>query len=161
MLVIALPGIFLPIFFYHFGPRYGFAALAGLLLSVAGVIWVSIIVIRYIFVYPIIMFEGRQGYGALKRSGQLGQGLRWRIVGVLVGTTVLFVTASVGIDFIGVELGVTAGNPTTVPISWVAVPLQLFNAWFNQVITIAIMALYVDLAETADPLRATGTFAVR
>lgn len=84
---------------------------------------------------PVVVEEGRRGFGALKRSRELVRGNGWRVFGVLLVFVVCVGLLTSGIGLVAATMSAAAGVVARVAFEIVAAPLAAF----------ASAVLYFDL----------------
>ena len=131
--------------------------LGGVLLFLGFVAWIPVVawlVVRWSLAGPALLLEGQPVTGAMRRSWALTKGSFWRVLGILLLTTII---VSVGIQIIGLPFGVAGGlggalvGPDT---SFVALAVMLLVSSIGTVLAGAVFypfsaavtgLLYIDL----------------
>ena len=91
---------------------------------------------RFFAVAPAVVLERQGAFDAIGRSGELSDGHKWRILGVLVLTYGIFLTLNLGVTM----LATSAGNQVASVIIG-----AIFGVVAGPIVNLAMMVLYYDI----------------
>lgn len=118
------------------------------------VVWMVGVLIRYIFLTPVVLLEDSRGLSALRRSADLGRGSWGRVCGVMISALILLLAIQFGVAIVGGILSVILADSSG-PARWVLALTAGLKAWIAQASLIAMMVLYTDLSGRTSPQQQT------